>query len=150
MATPYILPPYPDVIITTGFGFRSTHIYAEVLYFDIISGSCSMKSLIISEAFINCTVSRGSDASIAILTNQISFHFSWLNNPMSFRTLISNIKADPVTKIICNPPFMIYHGQGVQGGVLVFCLLVWFDFLFGMMRRIWLFRQGILLRDGGT
>lgn len=40
---PYIIPTYLDAIITTGFGFQSTHIYTEILYFGIISGSCSMK-----------------------------------------------------------------------------------------------------------
>lgn len=40
---PYITPPYLSAIITAGFGFQFTHIYAEVFYFDIISGSCGMK-----------------------------------------------------------------------------------------------------------
>lgn len=38
-------PPYPDATVTTVFGFRSTHIYTEILYFGIISGKCSTKRL---------------------------------------------------------------------------------------------------------
>lgn len=41
---PYSIPPRLDAILTTGFGFRSTHIYAEVLYFGIIFGSWSMET----------------------------------------------------------------------------------------------------------
>lgn len=40
---PYIFPPYHDATVTTGFGLQSTHIYAEILSFGVISGSGSVK-----------------------------------------------------------------------------------------------------------